>query len=34
MLMRADGQIEMTAAMAEQVRLSDPKQTPLIRQVP
>jgi len=34
MLMRADGQIEMTAAMAEQVRLSDPEQTPLIRQVP
>lgn len=34
MLMRADGQIEMTAAMAEQVRLSDPNQTPLIRQVP
>lgn len=34
MLMRADGQIEMTPAMAEQVRLSDPKQKPLIRQVP
>lgn len=34
MLMRADGQIEMTPAMAEQVRLSDPKQEPLIRQVP
>lgn len=34
MLMRADGQIEMTPAMAEQVRLSDPEQDPLIRQVP
>lgn len=33
MLMRADGQIEMTPAMAEKVTLSDPKQTPLIRQV-
>lgn len=34
MLMRADGQIEMTPAMTEQVRLSDPKQEPLIRQLP
>lgn len=34
MLMRADGQVEMTAAMAEQVRLSDPEQEPLIRQLP
>lgn len=34
MLMRADGQVEMTPAMAEQVRLSDPEQEPLIRQLP
>ncbi len=34
MLMRADGQVEMTAAMAEQVRLTDTTQTPLIRQLP
>lgn len=34
MLMRADGQIEMTPAMAEQVKLTDPKQKPVIRQVP
>ncbi|WP_273151982.1 FAD:protein FMN transferase [Methylophaga thiooxydans] len=33
MLMRADGQIEMTPAMAEQVRLIDPSQQPLIRQI-
>lgn len=33
MLMRADGQIEMTAAMAEQVRLINPPQAPLIRQI-
>jgi thiamine biosynthesis lipoprotein len=33
MLMRADGQIEMTPAMAKQVHLTDPKQKPVIRQV-
>lgn len=33
MLMRADGQIEMTPAMAEQVRLIAPSQEPLIRQI-
>lgn len=33
MLMRADGQIEMTPAMAEQVRLINPSQQPLIRQI-
>ena len=33
MLMRADGHIEMTPAMAEQVRLIDPSQQPLIRQI-
>jgi thiamine biosynthesis lipoprotein len=33
MLMRADGQIEMTPAMTEQVRLSNPAIEPVIRQV-
>jgi len=33
MLMRADGQIEMTQAMAEQVSLINPSQPPLIRQI-
>lgn len=33
MLMRADGQIEMTPAMTEQVRLSNPTIEPVIRQV-
>lgn len=33
MLMRADGQIEMTPLMAEQVNLINPSQEPLIRQI-
>jgi thiamine biosynthesis lipoprotein len=33
MLMRADGQIEMTPAMTEQVRFSNPSSEPVIRQL-